>query len=88
MWTRLRSDVEVPATEWLAEWNVPPTERRSSRPFCSVHWEEHVKKGLLPGDKVFQREAQSSYDKKLVFLLERNGRVIAVSEQVLWKAIE
>ena len=75
-------------TEWLPEWNVPPQERRSSRPFCSVHWVDGAEQVLLTGDKVFRREAQSNYEKSITYLLERDGKIVAISEQVLWKAIE
>jgi hypothetical protein len=88
MWKRIASDVEVSATDWLPEWNVPPAQRRSTRPLCSVHWAEGAEQALLSNDKVFRRETQSSYQKSLIYLLERNGKIVAVSEQVLWKMIE
>ena len=88
MWARLKTDTEVLANEWLPEWNAPPVERRSSRPFCSIHWADGAEHALLPRDKVFRREEQLSYQKSLIYLLERDGKIVAVSEQVLWKRIE
>ena len=82
------SDVEVPASEWLPEWNVPPEKRRSSRPCCSVHWVEGAEHAFLSGDKIFRRETQLSYQKSLIYLLERDGKIVAFSEQVLWKMVE
>ena len=88
MWTRSKADVEVAVTEWLAEWNLPPTERRDSRPFCSIHWAEGAEHRLLPTDKVFRRETQSRYERAIVYLLERDGKVVARAEEVLWKIVE
>ena len=88
IWQCDKGDVEVSPSEWLPQWNVPPAERRISRPHCSVHWIEGVEKQLLPGDKVFRRESRSQFQGSLIYLIERNGKVVGFCEQVLWKAIE
>lgn len=81
-------EIEVSQSEWLAEWNLEPAKRHSGRPCCSVHWVEGAARELLPADKVFRRETQSQYQKSLFYLLKRDGQIVAVSEQVLWKIIE
>ena len=87
IWKRAKADVEVSVAEWLPEWNLPPPERRSSRPYCSVHWSEGAEKRLLPGDKVFQRNERTDYKASVIYLLERRGKIVARSEQVLWQMV-
>lgn len=88
MWKHSDGDIEVAMSEWLPEWNVPPTERYNSRPFCSVHWTEDAEKGLLPEDKIFRRETKSKYKESVIHLLERRGKIVAISEQVFWQMVE
>jgi hypothetical protein len=87
-WSRLQADVEVAGIEWLPEWNVPPAERRVTRPYCSVHWSPGAEHLLLPGDKVLRRETRSANQVSLIHLLERNGKIVAVADQVIWKMID
>lgn len=67
---------------------MPLAQRRITRPYCSVHWLEGAEKALLPADKVFRRETRSKYQANLIHLLERDGKVVALSDQTLWKMIE
>ena len=43
---------------------------------------------LLPGDKVLRRETRSANQVSLIHLLERNGKIVAVADQVIWKMID
>jgi hypothetical protein len=85
MWTRSKTDVEVPVTEWLGEWNVPMPQRRISRPFCSVHWRDGAAQKISPDDKIFKRETRTQYESTVTYLLERDGKIVARADQVLWK---
>jgi hypothetical protein len=86
-WRRTKQDVEVPAAEWLSDWNLLPAERPPGRPFCSIHWADDAERELLPADKVLKREEETPYQKSVIYSLERTGRIVARSEQLLWKIV-
>jgi hypothetical protein len=82
---RLKADIEVPINEWLSEWNLSPSERPITRPFCSVHWADGAERQILPGDKVLKRETRSEYEAIVSYAIERKGQIVAYADQVLWK---